>query len=699
MIGLAVLFILALIAAACAFTPPDVKPEPTASGDMSDKDTPMPSEDVETVVPDPTPDVTETELLTPEITGKVTSTPDVTATEAPTDTVSETPFETPTDTPTASPSTPTPTPVPEKEDNETRSGVKYTVSGGTNNGGGVYSINQGFKISFEDNAFKQSFNRFVFNYTSSAPLKITVSYKSSGKTVTDSFFLDKGENMVFRGLVSSYLNSGKGAGIGYVEVSTCEKKNATFRLMDLTTENIAVYNSTTYYLENSRYKLGIKLSWGGGINYIEDKTASVSGITNLINQADTGRLIQQSYYGTAGNSEYTPGDFNGSRWTYNPVQGGDKYGNASRLIDVEITSNSVYIKAQPQDWSLNGQITPSYMENTYTLNGDVIRVDNRFTDYSGWTHRYSSQELPAFYTISYLDTFTFYNGIDSWNDGKLAVKPDLNFWGDPAYSASCTFPVKVDNTETWCAWYNRSADYGIGLYVPNIDCLYAGRFSYNGSKDPYNGATNYVAPLNTICIVSFTPIEYSYLITTGNVSTIRSTFKANRNFATNDSLHRNYQSSRVPYFGLEELNFSDSKYMAAIGHPYNTAVSYNDSKKALELKVSNAFDPSVMILYANAPEPMYANDYGTLTIEYMIPVTNSMKSYECDLFICTGSVTEPSGDARHRVTLVCDGSYHTVTVNLKSLSFWNGEIHKIRFDYFDQCGNNDVIYVKSINLN
>ena len=690
-----------------------VSPSETATPDQSGGN--FTGEPFETGTPEitETPDATPTEQVTEEATSTDTpeatsaNTPEATSeetpelTEAPTATATPTvePEITPTAAPTATPTEkPTPTKEPEQTELKTLSGAKYETSGGTRGTGTWFSINRDFVITFDQKDFAKSFNRMELVYSSNAPLKISVKYVLSGKDKTDSFFLDKGDNVTFRGLISSYLSSGKGSAIKSITFNTCKGAKTDFKLIDLKTETIAVYNSDTYYIENSHYKVGVKLSWGGGINYIEDKTCNVSGLKNLINQADTGRLVQQSYYGTAGNSEYTPGEFNGSKWTYNPVQGGDKYGNSSRLIDLEVTATSIYVKAQPQDWSLNGQITPSYMENTYSLQDDCIRVDNRFTDYSGWTHRYAHQELPAFYTVSYLGVFTWYNGEDSWTDAPLSERESLNFWGDAAYADQCRFYVKEKNTETWCAWYNKSSNYGIGLYVPNIDMLYAGRFSYNGSKDSKNGATNYVAPLNTIMMVSYTPIEYSYLITTGNVSQIRSVFKANKDFASNASLHKNYQSMRVKNVDYSKLDFTTNTYMNVIGDTNNATAKYNSTKKALELKVGTAYDPQVFIDYDKAQAGLNASDYDTLTIEYMIPATNSMSSYECDLFICCGSVTGPDANYRHRITFTCDGNYHTATVNLRSLGYFEGDLHKIRFDFFDSCADGEVMYVKSFNL-
>jgi hypothetical protein len=117
------------------------------------------------------------------------------------------------------------------------------------------------------------------------------------------------------------------------------------------------------YLTSDRYRLGIKLTWGGGISYFEDLQDGDNALSNLLNDHDTGRLIQQSYYGTS-SAPYTPAQYNGTTWSYNPVQGGDQYNNRSKLIDYRIAEDgqSIYIKRRPLDWAQRNSLTPSYME-------------------------------------------------------------------------------------------------------------------------------------------------------------------------------------------------------------------------------------------------------------------------------------------------------------------------------------------------
>ena len=392
---------------------------------------------------------------------------------------------------------------------------------------------------------KDPFTRVVIRYSSKAAARVIVRYDDGGDDV---IYLEKDAGE-FSWFVPGYVDGGTKRGVEKFSYVSLEKDPADLVIEDIRFENVEAPKGDTAFIENDSLKVGVRLIWGGGVNYIEDKKCPVEGLLNLVNQYDTGRLIQQSYYGTGEcpeNPDFEYGSFMGHNWVYNPVQGGDRGNKRSRLIDFRLDGNSIYIKAQPKDWGKVDWDTPSYMENVYTLSGNVLRVDNRFVDFSCWAHGCRAQELPAFYTVSYLRRFTWYDGTDSWEDRPLTVKDDLNFWGLPEYAESCTFRIRESAKETWCAWVSPEDDYGIGLYVPNVDVFKAGKHAYDGSKSPEDGSTNYVAPLAMLKIVSMRPIEYSYLITTGSVSEIRGTFKKNKDFAANEKFGPDRRSGRIP---------------------------------------------------------------------------------------------------------------------------------------------------------
>jgi hypothetical protein len=301
---------------------------------------------------------------------------------------------------------------------------------------------------------------------------------------------------------------------------TVLKGNRAYLLLeDITVSTREMPSADVVYISDGKYKLGIKLTWGGGVSYLEDLADGDESITNLLNDHDTGRLIQQSYYGTS-SAPYVPAKYGETLWGYNPVQGGDQYGNRSKLVDFSISEDgrSIWVKCQPLDWAQKNMRTPSYMENTYTIADGHIEVSNRFTDFSGYTHNNSHQELPAFYTISYLSDFVFYDGTKPWTGDALTVKKDLKFW---AGNSDAYFNVK--SKENWCAWVAPNG-YGVGVYTPIAEILLAGRHEYNGSKDAHNNATNYVAPLITYRHKTFETFEYTYYITTGSTEEIRAKF-------------------------------------------------------------------------------------------------------------------------------------------------------------------------------
>ncbi|MBR2446607.1 MAG: hypothetical protein IKB28_08095 [Clostridia bacterium] len=374
----------------------------------------------------------------------------------------------------------------------------------------------------------ESFNRYTLIYSADAAVRGTMTYMLDGVQTSEEFFLEAGENKTFRCLIDGYL-AGKAAKAPVDIQVDFIKGGSMIKLHELRTELIPAYQGDTYYMENEYFRVGIELAWGGGLSYFADKHAP-DGLGNLLNNFDTGRLVQQSYYGTS-EPPFVCGEFMGNRWGYNPVQGGDRTNAKSKLVDLEITEKSVYIKCRPRDWGHEAWYTPSYMENTYAFDGDVVRVDNRFVDFSGWEHPKCTQEVPAFYTISYLGNFWFYDGEKPWTGDALSVRRDLIFW--PEDWPRHRFPLPKGDTETWCAWTDDN-DWGIGLYVPGVEKHIGGRHAYNGTKEPHHAACNYVAPLKSIKLLSFVPLEYSYLIYSGSLSEIRAKFTEKKDFCVNE---------------------------------------------------------------------------------------------------------------------------------------------------------------------
>lgn len=403
--------------------------------------------------------------------------------------------------------------------------ARYKASGQISGDNGTYTFRDGFKLDVYCRGY---FNRYALGYSSTSPIRGTVHYltwneKGTPVAASEDFFLEAGENMTFGSLIDGFLDDTYACQITGMTLATCDGSTTTFTVRSISSAAVSVPWDETYYLENDRYKLGVLLSWGGGISYIEDKQDGDDTLGNLINRCDTGRLVQQSYYGIKDGPDYTGGYYGTNLWPYNPVQGGDLKNNSSKLVDFRVNEDgSVYIKCRPMDWAKNAELTPSYMENTYSLENNGIHVNNRFVDFFGVDHNNKRhQELPAFYTVSYLGTFHYYNGTAPWTGDAYETLPNEGFWGG---NSNAYHHIAAGNTETWAAW-TCPTGYGIGVYTPGAEILLAGRHEYNGSKDPANMGTSYVAPLRTMELESFQPFSYDYYIATGTVDEMRDVFK------------------------------------------------------------------------------------------------------------------------------------------------------------------------------
>ncbi|MDR1093786.1 MAG: hypothetical protein LBL66_06525 [Clostridiales bacterium] len=298
------------------------------------------------------------------------------------------------------------------------------------------------------------------------------------------------------------------------------------------------------FLENDSVRIGIRLSWGGGLaslvcldKGVEQVFSKKSGRmeigagysarpgcelfsrdVNLLNNYDTGRLLQQSYYG-ASKAPYKRGSFWGNLWRYNPVQGGDKFNNPSRLVDFEIGGGGVYVKSRPLEWDKENSCTDSYMESRYSLIGRTVRIENRFIDFSNFDHYASGtsdQELPALYVAAPLRKFVYKK------DGKPVARCDLKFWGDIDNAIYQVFTVE----DYWSAWVNED-NFGVGLFVPGVSKHMSGVYAApDEEKLPADksNSVNYTAALGQFAIPNLAPVEYECFLHVGGLKEMQAAF-------------------------------------------------------------------------------------------------------------------------------------------------------------------------------
>jgi hypothetical protein len=271
-------------------------------------------------------------------------------------------------------------------------------------------------------------------------------------------------------------------------------------------------------IKNDRILLKQDLVRGGAIKYISE----VQNPRNLVNIADEGRYIQQSYYAGKTVDRQAEGQSpSWSPWSWNPIQAGDYAGNRARILDKWQTSDSTYIKCIPMQWDMNNELAQAYMEQWTSLDDNVVTVRCRLT-----CHRtdnlYSEgiandQEIPAVYLISALNKLYSYFGNAPFNSEPVenteVIHLEDGFWGiyDSETGKVCS--------EKWMAFVDDSG-WGVGVYSPMATKFLAGMFGQPGKE--YNDvSTGYIAPVYVEKLMKDSVLDYHYYLIVGTLDEIR----------------------------------------------------------------------------------------------------------------------------------------------------------------------------------
>jgi len=271
-------------------------------------------------------------------------------------------------------------------------------------------------------------------------------------------------------------------------------------------------------LDNGAIKVGVNCkAYGGAIVWL-----STSGGSNLVNNFDKGRQIQQSYYAgktiTAANQSKA-----WSPWAWNPIMVGDYAGHSSPVLALSNNAARIYVKTQPFLWDRDNQLSQSYMEQWISLHPtltNVVVVDNRFTCFRGNNDQWGgpvpcAQELPAVYFVSELGTIKAYTNNLPWRNGVLATIPH--------HPSSGKFPwVRYTPTEPWTACVN-SSNFGAGVYTPIATSFLAGKAGKGTSWNTFDDSTMYIAPLGRYSFTTNTVFRYRYYLIVGDLAAIRYT--------------------------------------------------------------------------------------------------------------------------------------------------------------------------------
>lgn len=266
-------------------------------------------------------------------------------------------------------------------------------------------------------------------------------------------------------------------------------------------------------LDNGVLTVTFDLTRGGAISGIS-KTGSTR---NIVNIADEGRYIQQSYY--AGKSLDRKADGQApswSPWCWNPIQVGDSHQNRARILQHANQAGIFHVKCIPMLWDMNNKPAEAEMEQWTGLRGNVIHVRNRLTCHRG-DDPYgdgvdNNQELPAVYPVSALQNLYTYRGTKPFENAPLENPAVVNlasgFWG-----------TYENVSEHWMAFVD-DRKWGMGVYNAQCTSFLAGRSGEPG-REASDGSTSYIAPVKKSILQKNSIYEYEYDVIIGSLEEIR----------------------------------------------------------------------------------------------------------------------------------------------------------------------------------
>ncbi|WP_395743519.1 hypothetical protein [Prosthecobacter sp.] len=285
----------------------------------------------------------------------------------------------------------------------------------------------------------------------------------------------------------------------------------TRRLLLLLLLSIPAHAENMSWLENDRLRLGVDLDLGGAITFL----AGTKDRANVINNFDLGRQVQLSFF-----SGPVPFEANGQKpsehWRHigwNPIQTGDDFKNASRILAHENDGKRIHLTCVPLQWPLNNIPGECTFESWLELDGAVVkaraRLNNARSDHTQYPARL--QELPAVYANAAFPRVVSYTGTKPFTNDAVSLIPKSEtkhpwtFW---------------TGTERWAALLDDT-DHGLGLITPGRVHFTGGFAGKPGPNDTRGNSTGYLAGQGLEILDHNIAYEFRYELVLGSLEEIR----------------------------------------------------------------------------------------------------------------------------------------------------------------------------------
>ena len=270
-------------------------------------------------------------------------------------------------------------------------------------------------------------------------------------------------------------------------------------------------------IDNGSVKIGIDREKGGAITWLSSDRYP----RNIVNIADPGRLIQQSYYAGKRLDRTSEGQSSAwSPWSWNPIQGGGvgsggRTGTWARVTQFEESDNVLFSETIPKLWDMADEEADAVMRQWTAFEPEMPGVvcvqcelrTKRHEDDAWGEARMSPQEIPACYFTRNFDAVKSYLGDGRWMAEHQAPGPP---WG------------KANPPRKAMAMFERSGQ-GVAVFSPTSrESWNFGPHGSGLSSDPSDGPCMHVAPIDRVRLGRQSTFRYRYWLIVGDEAQIAS---------------------------------------------------------------------------------------------------------------------------------------------------------------------------------
>ena len=277
-----------------------------------------------------------------------------------------------------------------------------------------------------------------------------------------------------------------------------------------TTENIGARGEELLKLDNGSVQVGIDRAKGAAITWL----SWAAHPTNIVNSADPGRLIQQSYYAGRSLDRRADGQSKSwSPWSWNPIQGGG-VGSWARLTSFRrLDAGTLYGETIPKLWDMPDEEATAVMRQWTAFEPampNVVVVRCEFIAQRPPGDRWGPavplhQEIPACYFTRSFGTVQSYLGGGAW---RTETQPPGPPWGR-------TTPPRHA-----MAMFNADGQ-GVAVFSPTATQPWNfGPHGAGASTDPAAGPCMHVAPIDQVKLGPASTYRYRYWLVVGTAEEI-----------------------------------------------------------------------------------------------------------------------------------------------------------------------------------